>query len=130
VEDSDGEKGVNGMKALCFMEHGGLEVLRYTDVPDLKPGEGEVLVRIRRIVIVGNTSGPLKEIDIRYIFVKQISMIGSTMGSHQDFLDITAFLWAGKLKPVIHTVLPLSQGREAFELLEKGEQFGKIVLVP
>jgi len=83
-----------------------------------------------RIVIVGNTSGPLKEIDIRYIFVKQISIIGSTMGSHQDFVDITALLWAGKLKPVIHTVLPLSRGREAFALLEKGEQFGKIVLTP
>jgi NADPH:quinone reductase-like Zn-dependent oxidoreductase len=83
-----------------------------------------------RIVIVGNTTGPLKEIDIRYIFVKQISIIGSTMGSHQDFLEITALLWAGKLKPVIHQVLPLSQGRGAFVLMERGEQFGKIVLTP
>jgi NADPH:quinone reductase-like Zn-dependent oxidoreductase len=83
-----------------------------------------------RIVIVGNTTGPLTEIDIRYIFVKQISIIGSTMGSHQDFLDITALLWAGKLKPVIDQVLPLSQGRDAFALVERGGQFGKVVLVP
>jgi NADPH:quinone reductase-like Zn-dependent oxidoreductase len=83
-----------------------------------------------RIVIVGNTTGPLKEIDIRYIFVKQISIIGSTMGSHQDFLEITALLWGGKLKPVIHQVLPLSQGRGAFVLMERGEQFGKMVLTP
>ncbi|MEE9616175.1 MAG: zinc-binding dehydrogenase, partial [Anaerolineae bacterium] len=41
-----------------------------------------------RIVIVGNTSGPQAEIDIRFIFGKQISIIGSTMGTHQDFHDV------------------------------------------
>ena len=54
-----------------------------------------------RIVIVGNTSGPQAEIDIRFIFGKQISLIGSTMGSHQDFRDVLNLLWAGKIKPVI-----------------------------
>ena len=83
-----------------------------------------------RIVIVGNTSGPKAEIDIRFIFGKQISLIGSTMGTHQDFRDLTALLWAGKLKPVIDRIMPLSQGREAYEILEKGGQFGKIVLTP
>ncbi|MHC1724838.1 MAG: zinc-binding dehydrogenase [Syntrophobacteraceae bacterium] len=39
-----------------------------------------------RIVVVGNTSGPVEEIDLRYIFNKQIRLIGSTMGTHQDFL--------------------------------------------
>jgi threonine dehydrogenase-like Zn-dependent dehydrogenase len=42
-----------------------------------------------RIFIVGNTSGPQAEIDIRYIFGKQISLIGSTVGSHQDFHTVT-----------------------------------------
>lgn len=83
-----------------------------------------------RIVIVGNTSGPLAEIDIRYIFSKQISLIGSTMGTHQDFREITDLLWAGKLRPVIDQVMPLSEGRKAFELMERGDQFGKIVLEP
>ena len=83
-----------------------------------------------RIVIVGNTSGPKAEIDIRFIFGKQISLIGSTMGTHQDFRDLTALLWAGKLKPVIDRIMPLSQGREAYEILERGGQFGKIVLTP
>ena len=81
-----------------------------------------------RIVIVGNTSGPTVEIDIRFIFGKQISIIGSTMGTHQDFQDVTAMIWAGKLKPVVDRVMPLSEGRAAFEILERGEQFGKIVL--
>jgi NADPH:quinone reductase-like Zn-dependent oxidoreductase len=51
-----------------------------------------------RIVIIGNTSGPKAEIDIRFIFGKQISLIGSTMGTHQDFRDVTALLWTGRLK--------------------------------
>jgi NADPH:quinone reductase-like Zn-dependent oxidoreductase len=83
-----------------------------------------------RIVIVGNTSGPLAEINIRYIFGKQISLIGSTMGTHQDFLEVTALLWDGTLNPIIDRVLPLSQGKEAYAIMERGEQFGKIVLVP
>lgn len=83
-----------------------------------------------RIVIVGNTSGPEAEIDIRYIFGKQISLIGSTMGTHQDFRDVTALLWAGKLKTVVDRILPLSDGFEAYALLERGEHFGKIVLTP
>ena len=83
-----------------------------------------------RIVIVGNTSGPQTEIDIRFIFGKQISLIGSTMGSHQDFRDVMALLWAGKLKPVIDRVMPLSEGHQAYEIMEKGELLGKVVLTP
>jgi NADPH:quinone reductase-like Zn-dependent oxidoreductase len=83
-----------------------------------------------RIVMVGNTSGPRAQIDIRFIFGKQISLIGSTMGSHQDFRTVTSLLWAGKIRPVIDRVMPLSEGRTAYELMERGEQFGKIVLVP
>ena len=83
-----------------------------------------------RIVIVGNTSGPRTEIDIRFIFGKQISLIGSTMGTPQDFRDVMALIWAGKLRPVVDRVMPLSEGRDAFEALERGEQFGKIVLTP
>lgn len=83
-----------------------------------------------RIVIVGNTSGPFAEIDVRYIFSKQISIIGSTMGSHQDFRTVTSLLWSGKLKPIIDRVAPLGKGREAFDAMEKSELFGKIVLTP
>jgi len=90
----------------------------------------QALARGGRIVIVGNTSGPQTEIDIRYIFGKQISLIGSTMGSHQDFKDVIAMLWAGKLKAVIDRVMPLSEGRRAYEIMERGDQLGKIVLTP
>jgi len=83
-----------------------------------------------RIVVIGNTSGPHVEIDLRFIFGKQISLIGSTMGTHQDFREVTTLLWAGKLKPVIDRVMPLSQGKDAYAIVERGEQFGKIVLTP
>jgi NADPH:quinone reductase-like Zn-dependent oxidoreductase len=83
-----------------------------------------------RIVIIGNTTGPKAEIDIRYIFGKQISLIGSTMGSREDFRTITSLLWEGRLKPVVDRVMPLSRGREAYRIMEKGEHFGKIVLTP
>ncbi len=90
----------------------------------------KVAARGGRIVIIGNTSGPLVEIDLRYIFSKQISLIGSTMGSHQDFREITALLREKRLKPVVDRTMPLSEGREAFAMMERGEQFGKIVLLP
>jgi NADPH:quinone reductase-like Zn-dependent oxidoreductase len=88
----------------------------------------QAVARGGRIVIVGNTSGPKAEIDIRFIFGKQISLIGSTMGSHQDFRDVLALLSAGKLKTVIDRIMPLSEGKQAYGLMEQGKQFGKIVL--
>ena len=83
-----------------------------------------------RIVIVGNTSGPMAEIDIRYIFGKQISLIGSTMGSHQDFRDVLELIWSGRIEAVIDREMPLHQGKEAYAIMERGEMFGKIVLLP
>lgn len=90
----------------------------------------DVVARGGRIVIVGNTSGPMAEIDIRRIFGKQISLIGSTMGSHQDFRDITRALWSGRLQILVDKILPLSEGQEGFKMMAESEQFGKIVLVP
>jgi NADPH:quinone reductase-like Zn-dependent oxidoreductase len=83
-----------------------------------------------RIVIVGNTTGPKTDIDIRYIFGKQISLIGSTMGSREDFRTVTSLLWEGRLKPVVDRVMPLSRGKEAYQIMEQGKHFGKIVLTP
>lgn len=83
-----------------------------------------------RIVTVGNTSGPLAETDIRYIFFKHLTIIGSTMGSPEEFRAVMALVWAGKLRPVIDRVMPLAEGREAQAVMERGEQFGKIVLAP
>lgn len=82
-----------------------------------------------RIAIIGNTSGPIINLDIRTIFSKQISIIGSTMGSHLDYKKIMQLVFEGKIKPVIYVSLPLSKGIEGMTMLEEGAQFGKIVLM-
>lgn len=83
-----------------------------------------------RIVTVGNTSGPAITFDNRLVFTKQISIIGSTMGSEKSFHHVLECLWSGAVKPVIDRELPLSEGPTAYRLLQSGEQFGKIVLLP
>jgi NADPH:quinone reductase-like Zn-dependent oxidoreductase len=88
------------------------------------------LARGGRLVNVGGTGGPVVEMDLRLVFRKQISILGSTMGSHRDFRDVMDLIWQRKLTPVVDRVMPLSEGRAAHEYLEKGEQFGKVVLVP
>ena len=88
------------------------------------------LARGGRLVIVGNTSGPKTEIDIRFIFGKQISLIGSTMGSPQDFCDVMRLVWSGAITAPVDQVLPLSEGKQGHASLESGAKFGKVVLVP
>ena len=83
-----------------------------------------------RLINVGGTGGPVVEMDLRLVFRKQISILGSTMGSHEDFREVMELIWQRKLTPVVDRVFPLSEGRAAHEYLEKGEQFGKVVLVP
>jgi NADPH:quinone reductase-like Zn-dependent oxidoreductase len=85
------------------------------------------LKRGGRLVTVGNTTGPKAEIDIRFIFFKQLRIIGSTLGTPMEFDRVMHLVWAGKLNPVIDCQMPLSEGREAHQLMERGEQFGKIV---
>jgi len=94
------------------------------------PDSIRALARGGRLVTVGNTSGHEAVVDVRYVWAKQISIIGSTMGSHQDYRDVMQLVFDGHIQPVIDRVMPLSQGRAAHEALERGEQFGKVVLVP
>ncbi len=83
-----------------------------------------------RIVTVGNTSGAKVSFDNRLLFTKQISILGSTMGSNKEFREVVQTIWGGKVNPVIDRTLPLSQGAQAYRALERGEQFGKILLLP
>ena len=81
-----------------------------------------------RLVTCGATTGFNGAIDIRYLFTRQISLLGSFMGSKADLLAAVEFLRRGLLKPVIDVVLPLERCAEAHRRLENREQFGKIVL--
>jgi NADPH:quinone reductase-like Zn-dependent oxidoreductase len=81
-----------------------------------------------RILTVGNTDKPKFEIDNRYIFRKHLSIIGSTMGTQDDFATVMDLVFAGKLKPVVDRTYPLAEAKAAQERLEHGEQLGKITL--
>jgi NADPH:quinone reductase-like Zn-dependent oxidoreductase len=81
-----------------------------------------------RILTVGNTGGAKFEIDNRFIFGKQLSLLGSTMSTRREFAQVMDLVFAGKLKPVIDRVYPLAEARAAHERMEKGENLGKIVL--
>ena len=83
-----------------------------------------------RIVTCGATTGPNPSEEIRLIYWKQISILGSTMANDREFRALLATVASGRLAPRIDRVLPLSRAAEAYRLLEEGRQFGKIVLVP
>jgi len=81
-----------------------------------------------RLVTCGGTSGPMVQTDIRRLFWNQWTIMGSTMGNDTEFDAVVTELRAGRLTPVIDSTFDLADGRSAFERMEKGEQFGKIVL--
>lgn len=83
-----------------------------------------------RLVTCGATSGYAVDIDLRHLFAKQISLLGSYMGSRGELYAVLKLIGERKLKAVIDRVLPLAQCAQAHELMEKREQFGKIVLKP
>jgi NADPH:quinone reductase-like Zn-dependent oxidoreductase len=86
------------------------------------------LARGGRLLTVGNTSGPITEIDNRLMFGKHLSIIGSTMGPHHDYVTVMNLVFKGKLKAIIGATYPLAEAQAAQRALESGAVFGKIVL--
>lgn len=81
-----------------------------------------------RIVICGVTSGAEARTDLQALYWNQIEILGSAMGSNEDFRRMLEAVVANKLKPVVDSVEPLERAKEAMRRMETGEQFGKIVL--
>ncbi|MEK6221574.1 MAG: zinc-binding dehydrogenase, partial [Chloroflexota bacterium] len=81
-----------------------------------------------RILSVGSTGAPKFELDNRYIFGKHLSLIGSTMGTVNDFRSVMQLIFMEKLTPVVDKTYPLADVHSAHARLEKGEQLGKITL--
>jgi NADPH:quinone reductase-like Zn-dependent oxidoreductase len=86
------------------------------------------LGRAGRVVTCGGTSGPMLTTDVRRLFWNQWSILGSTMGSESEFRAIVEHFNAGRLRPPVDRVYDLADGRAAYERLELGEQFGKVVV--
>lgn len=81
-----------------------------------------------RLLTVGGTTGYSGQTPINIIFGRQVSIIGSTMGSQPDFETAMSFIFDGRLMVPIDQVYPLQQAREAEEHMQQGEHFGKILL--
>jgi len=83
-----------------------------------------------RLVTSGATTGSHGTTELRLVFWKQLSIIGSTMGSPTEYRQVMRQVFSGALRPIIHEVIPLAETRRAHELLESGQVFGKLVIVP
>jgi NADPH:quinone reductase-like Zn-dependent oxidoreductase len=81
-----------------------------------------------RLVTCGATTGHNGQFDLRYLFTRNLSLLGSFMGSRSELFTVLKLVSSGKLRAIIDRVLPLAECRKAHELLENREQFGKIVL--
>lgn len=86
------------------------------------------LARRGRLVTYGATTGPKGDTNINLLFWKQLEIYGSTMGTHTEFRAAMDLFFAGHTRPVVSHVLPLEELAKAHELLERGAQFGKIVM--
>jgi NADPH:quinone reductase-like Zn-dependent oxidoreductase len=114
VEEATGGTGVE-----VVLEHVG-EATWQTSLQSARAGG--------RIAVCGATSGPNPPAALHRIWWKQLTIYGSTMGTRSDFEAAYELVKSGRAKPVVDSVLPLSEARAAHERLEAGEQFGKIVL--
>ena len=89
-----------------------------------------VLARNGRLVTCGGTTGPMVQLALPHLFIKNQTVMGSTMGPRSAFPEIFRKVAQGVFRPVVDRVLSLDEAREAHELLETRQVGGKIVLVP
>jgi len=94
---------------------------RFSDLVELANPGG-------RIGLYGQTAGPIKGLLPAKLFWRQLSILGTTMGSEADFTTMVKFCEEKKIKPVIDEIFPLEQAEAAFRKMADGKQFGKIVL--
>ena len=90
----------------------------------------ESLAAAGRLVTCGATTGYDVKVDLRFLFSKQQSLLGSYMGTLGELHRVLKFVFRGDLKPVVDRVYPLSEIAAAHQRLENKEQFGKVVVVP
>ncbi|MGH9785097.1 MAG: zinc-binding dehydrogenase [Terriglobia bacterium] len=81
-----------------------------------------------RLILCGSTTGPEVKMDLRFLYIRQQSILGSTMGSRADLARIMQLVEAGKLRGVVDRVFQIAEVAEAHQYLESGRHFGKVVL--
>jgi NADPH:quinone reductase-like Zn-dependent oxidoreductase len=88
----------------------------------------DVAAQDGRIVVCGATTGPNPPAALHRVWWKQLTILGSTMGTKRDFEGAYELVTSGRARPVVDRVFPLAEARAAHEHLEAGRQFGKVVL--
>jgi len=94
------------------------------------PGSILSLKKGGRLVTCGATSGFDAKTDLRHVFYRHLTILGSMMGSKADLLAAMKFIESGRIRAVVDQILPLGEARKAHELMEERAQFGKLVLLP
>ena len=94
------------------------------------PGSIVSLKKGGRLVTCGATSGFEAQTDLRHVFYRHLTILGSMMGSKADLLAAMKFIESGQIRAVVDRTLPLVEARKAHALMEDRAQFGKLVLVP
>ncbi len=115
-------------KELIALSGGGPHVVIDSTGGDTFNKALEVLRVGGRLVTYGSTLGAVEKMEARRIFWKQLNVMGSTMGTDDEFSKMLDFYETRGLEPVVDSVFPLREGKEAFRLMQESRQFGKIVL--
>ena len=89
-----------------------------------------VLRPMGRYVAAGAIAGPVVSLDLRTLYLKQLVLIGSTMGTHEEFAELVNYISSGELEPLLAKTYPLSQVRQAHEDFKAKSFFGKLALIP
>ena len=126
-----GAKDGKNYKSDSYVKDFQSEVGGFDVIVDSAGGDGfSNLVKLAnpggRIVFYGGTNGNLN-INPQMVFWKQLSILGSTMGSDHDFAEMLAFVNQYQIVPVVDSIFELKDFKAAFDKMNKGEQFGKIV---
>jgi NADPH:quinone reductase-like Zn-dependent oxidoreductase len=114
VRDITGKRGVD-----VVLDHVGGETFEKSVAALARPG---------RIVLCGATAAPEATINLRAVFFKSLSILGSTMGSLSELVHLLRFFETGQLRAVVDRTFPLEEAPAAQQALEDRQQFGKIVL--
>ena len=140
VEKLDKAMAMGAMGGANYREGGWVEKLKslagaFEVIIDGSAGDGlndlfDLAAPGGRVVLYGATRGNPAQVAARRIFWKQLNILGSTMGSPEDFGGMMGFVSRHGIRPVVDRVFGLEQGEAAFRWMDEGKQFGKIVVRP
>ena len=117
-------------RVTAFTQSRGADVVFEHVGPSTWEASLRVLGKGGRLVTCGATSGPSVQLDLRYVFSRQLTVLGSMMGTRVELDTVARLIGERKLRPIVDTVFPLREARAAQERMLKRDVFGKLILTP